>query len=914
MDLNLYKVKSDASVSPIPTNLSAFEKAYEIRDKRHTAALEAQSNLKASLATLDLNEAENGYREQLYNQINNVIEQNSQNGYSHTAYDDIIRLTGDIISNPGLNARLKAQKEYQAYQDQIDKSTLPELYKEYYKAKNKYKYNDVYDSNGKVIGGSNWTPTSSPVEQIDYFKVFNEAIKNIKTDEYSSKVLRYRDKNGNLKTTYSDGDEPVWYDAVTNTTTSIDKELVRKAVNAYVDTHPEVMASLQQDRDVAFWATNNGKEAYFHSKDNAGVKLGLEDFKNEVFNKYIEGYDYSSNIRSVEINKDYATDIAALKKAEIAERNAKIKEGQASLNEVMGYKFRSATASKAVIVDTNNITDASIRSQVDNNLKSVYKQIYKKDFNGDILNFDNFKTIIDSETNPLVRQQLQESYNESVLLYGEAIMNNNRILSNTSNADYRDCVEFQQARLDGSGFKENGGKKYNELVSQWNDIINTFFPEDTQEVRFNLNSDNFAKRFKELVGSNYSTYGIKFDGNSVIVDKDHAKYLPEIAAILNQSFDVARMFQTDRGDITLIDENGNKKPLRSKSNLTFEQEIIHPVVNLFNGFEKDTDDMKPELNIFGAIQSVLKLSKSLTDATAPVDNVLLEERLYTGGTPQAAIAQAYLNGHNIGNKFEGQTQEQINKYIEQENKRVLEMIVAAQSGTLTIKAIDDAGLPSELNFKESKKVVDDIRTQMNSQNPDIQLHYKPDRETLGGATRITIAGKSYDILGIHDPNEDDLVDVNWLKTQNDIDIAIGTDRIVTLGYLGNRPITFNTDEFKSGNISIRDNISDDDPYVATKFGVINMRDSDTAYYEQVINVKHLEGMIMSFRDIIAQNRNQDGTINLNKDFIDMQIAPVILSYLQGLQLLTNVNDSDKEKLIEGVEYQLGVSLKELGLS
>lgn len=882
--------------TPQALNLGEIERAMIAKQNRHDKAIEAENQLKATISALDFNEAEGEFRDQLYNQINNVIEQNAENGYMGNAYDDILKLTGNIVSNPGINARLKAQQEYKAYQKLIDDSNLPDQYKQYYKNKNAYHYNDIYDKNGKIIGGSTWTPNSSPVEQIDYFKVFNEAIKNIKADTYSTKTLRYRDSNGNLKTTYGEGDEIVWYDSITNTTQTVDKEAVRKAVNAYVDTHPEVMASLQQDRDVAFWASNTeGQESYFRSKDNTGVKLSLEDFKNEVFNKYIEGHDYSASVRNVEINKDYATDIAALRKAELAERNAKIKAGQASLDEAMGYKFRSVTAGKTIIRDTSNIEDASIRSQIDNKLKGLYKQIYKTDYSGDILNFNNFKTIIDSENNPLIKQQLQEEYNNAVLLYGESIMNNNRIISDDSNAGYRAAIEFQQARLDGSGFKQDGGEEYNKLVADWNNIVNKFFPEDTKEVKFNLGADNITKRFKDLIGNNYSTYGIKFDGNSIIIDKNHAKYLPEIAAALSQSFDVERMFQFDKSNVELITDSGNTK---LKGVRRGDVGVI--------GFEYD-------LSIHTAIDDILNLSKQISNFTAPVDEALLEERLYSGASPQAAIAQAYLNGHQIGDKFKGQTQDQVSGYIEDENDRVLELILAAQSGSLKIEEIDESGLSNELNFKKSKEVIDEIRKQLASQKPDIQLHYKVDRNDIKGATRVTIGGKSYDIHGIHDPNEQDLVDANWLQTQNDIDVAIDTNRILTIGYLGNKPITFNVDDFKNGNISIRDNISDNDPYIASKFGILNMSDSDNTYYEQVINAKHLEKMIMSFRGLIAQNRNQDGSLNINQDYINTQIAPVILNYLQSLQLLTNVNEADKENLIKGVEYQLGITLKELGL-
>ena len=55
--------------------------------------------------------------------------------------------------------RLRAQQDYKAYMDNLDKRTdLSEDYKNYYRAINKYNYQDITDKNGNVIGGSKWTP------------------------------------------------------------------------------------------------------------------------------------------------------------------------------------------------------------------------------------------------------------------------------------------------------------------------------------------------------------------------------------------------------------------------------------------------------------------------------------------------------------------------------------------------------------------------------------------------------------------------------------------------------------------------------------------------------------------------------------------------------------------------------------
>lgn len=889
--------------TPQALDLGEIERAMIAKQNRHDKAIEAENQLKATISALDFNEAEGEFRDQLYNQINTVIEQNAENGYMGNAYDDILKLTGNIVSNPGINARLKAQQEYKAYQKSIDDSDLPDQYKQYYKAKNAYHYNDIYDKNGKVIGGSTWTPNSSPVEQMDYFKVFNEAIKNIKPDTFSNTVLRYKDKNGNVKSNWSEGDELVWYDAVTNKTQTVDKEAVKKAVNAYVDTHPEVLASLQQDRDVAFWASNtDGQESYFKSKDNTGVKLTLNQFKDEVFNKYINAHDYQSNIRTVDINKDYASNIAKLKESETKERLAQIKAAQAELEGSVTYSLPSTGGVMTVIRDTNNIQDATVKREVSGQLNNLYKDIYKTDYVGDILDFNNFQSIINKEQNPLVKGQLQSKYDEIILSYGESIMNNNRILADDSNAGYRAAVEFQSDRLSGNSFNQNGSEEYNKLVDEWNDIINTFFPEDTQKVKFNIGAENVYNEFKKLVRNDYSKYGIQFDDNykSIILDKEYAKYLPEVSALLSSSFNVERMFQPNNSNVELIDENGSANALTMKV----------PTNHIGTG------NIIP-MSIPYAINDILNLSKSLDKSTAPIDEVLLEERIFTGASPSAAIAQAAFNGHHIGDKYEGQTQDQLQSTIVKQNEHRLNLIANTPITALKIKKTDRNGVTTELNYKESKNFMDEFKKVLaggtNAPKFDA-VGGKIDRIEQDYATRVTIGGEHYDILGVQDPEVDTLVDKELLLIQNDIDGAIQTDRIITLGYLGNKPITFEVDSFKQGNIAIRENISDNDPYIASKFNVINMNNSDIAYYDAIIKTKRMHNRIMSFREIINKNKLQDGSINLNQDYIDSNIAPVVISYIQSLNLLARPDAGELKELLQGIEYQLGTSLKSLNIN
>ena len=140
-------------------------------------ALQKQSELRAAIANMDLNEAEDGFRQQLFDDISTTIEDNAIEGNAYYALDDIIKKQGDIASNPGLLGRLKAQQEYKKFNETLDARVLEgdinQDTADWAKAKNPYYYQDKIDETGKVIGGSEWKPGITPVKDID----FNDVLK-----------------------------------------------------------------------------------------------------------------------------------------------------------------------------------------------------------------------------------------------------------------------------------------------------------------------------------------------------------------------------------------------------------------------------------------------------------------------------------------------------------------------------------------------------------------------------------------------------------------------------------------------------------------------------------------------------------------------------------------------------------------
>ena len=134
-------------------NLQYLDNTVDFLQKRHDDALTMSTKLKESISQLDLNEEDNWFRNQLYDNLQTVIDENSDYDNIGNAYNDIIKYSGELISDPRLTGRLKSQKAFKEFTETIDKANMPDSFKRYYKDKNKYSYSDAIDSNGKFIEG-----------------------------------------------------------------------------------------------------------------------------------------------------------------------------------------------------------------------------------------------------------------------------------------------------------------------------------------------------------------------------------------------------------------------------------------------------------------------------------------------------------------------------------------------------------------------------------------------------------------------------------------------------------------------------------------------------------------------------------------------------------------------------------------
>lgn len=271
----------------------------------HLKAVEAASQLKTTIANLDMNEAEDGFKEQLQADLEQTIENNVQYGNMYYVLDDIIKKSGDILSNPAVIGRLKAQQDYKAFRDELSKRIdIPEYMKDMYIDKNPYYYEDKYSQDGsKIIGSSKWEPVDRPVSYIDDTKMFEEVIKFTRPDVTSGESLKFYDINGKeVGANSEDIVSAAIIDKYGNMKEEVTGDKLFKSVIGLYEHNQAYQAHINQKIEYAKWAKEHGDDTDYGLYTASGVERSPLEFVQYTFVNSIEGSKYRKLVTSRDVN------------------------------------------------------------------------------------------------------------------------------------------------------------------------------------------------------------------------------------------------------------------------------------------------------------------------------------------------------------------------------------------------------------------------------------------------------------------------------------------------------------------------------------------------------------------------------------------------------------------------------------
>ena len=206
-----------AVFTPQQENMSLLQRSIETLDARKEKTDQQRSAIVSAINNLKLNQAEDKWKYDYADRIKSKIDSAIQFGDYSNALEVATKLAGDAVSSPEVLGRLRAneqyEKEVQTQQARRDRGDISQATYKWWMKNNPYKYQDNYDDNGNIVGGSIYEPSFRPVNDINWASTAMAAFKLI--TPYKSSVSR--DGGSNIinntsapitrgKTTYKPGE------------------------------------------------------------------------------------------------------------------------------------------------------------------------------------------------------------------------------------------------------------------------------------------------------------------------------------------------------------------------------------------------------------------------------------------------------------------------------------------------------------------------------------------------------------------------------------------------------------------------------------------------------------------------------------------------------------------------------------
>lgn len=495
MPINFYTPTFRQQVNPIDLNVLA--RTYNTLEQGHQQAIQTKSQIDAQLAQLDLNEAEDAWRQEQLNKVRNALTENMQYGNAYSSLDDIVGTYGDITSSPGMIGRLRAQQDYKAYMDNLDKRTdLSEDYKNYYRAVNKYNYQDITDKNGNVIGGSKWTPIDKEVSEIPMNQILNQALQWAAKEQGGGSQTRWLDANGKVTDDITKSVTGEIYSHTKGDWQRLSKAKLAEAVKAVIENTPGAKASLEQDYKIAKWKYNqNGSNPDITDKN--GILLTPEQYLAKRIDPFYNAATFYNQDSNTTYGEAWKAQLALAKQAGLGSANQR---KQAIDN--LTYK--------GTPVRIDNFMPAQAQAEITSNRQSIAGLLnkYNSDINIDLAtaNPNDIRTsIMTNITNPSDRAY--------ALSYLNDIIDNQEYINSLKVGKSQDSIDGFDTYNSIISLSDLPNNKYSDTYSKY---VNQIFG-DSSSIRQYFNNDDVYNSFINALGGEKKaiSLGIRFgsDGN-----------------------------------------------------------------------------------------------------------------------------------------------------------------------------------------------------------------------------------------------------------------------------------------------------------------------------------------------------------------------------------------------------------------
>jgi hypothetical protein len=503
-----------------PIDLEKLGQAYDTLEQGHLKAIDTASAVEAELAKLDLNEAEDEWRQQQVNKIRSAVTNNSTYGNAYGALDDVIRENGSIMSNPGMIGRLRAQQDYKKYIDNLEKRTdIPEDYKAYFKEQNTYNYKDITDNKGNIIGGSKWNPAVQEVSTVPMSQLLDKALQWAAKESGGGSQTRWLDSQGKVTNDITKSVTGEIYSSATNKWERLSKDKLAAAVAAVIENTPGAKASLDQDYKIAKWKydKSGGNNPDITNKD--GILLTPEEYLNKRIDPFYKAATY--------YNQTSNTTYGEAWKAQLALARQQAAAGSGGASNRTGYSDILTTTTNPIRID--NFVPSTAQAEISTNKQNIADLLKASnpnlDFNLDGKSSNDIKQLIkDNIKDPM--EQYRALGNLEIIDDAQDYLNG---LKEGQEPDTAEAFDAYNAIISMSDLPKD-----NKYAKQYSKAVNNIFGSSQAIRQYFTSDDSFDGFIASIGGENKAkslgiTFGTKNGKKYAELSRDYNRSLYSFA-------------------------------------------------------------------------------------------------------------------------------------------------------------------------------------------------------------------------------------------------------------------------------------------------------------------------------------------------------------------------------------------------
>lgn len=503
-----------------PIDLEKLGQAYDTLEQGHLKAIDTASAVEAELAKLDLNEAEDEWRQQQVNKIRSAVTNNSTYGNAYGALDDVIRENGSIVSNPGMIGRLRAQQDYKKYIDNLEKRTdIPEDYKAYFKEQNTYNYKDITDNKGNIIGGSKWNPAVQEVSTVPMSQLLDKALQWAAKESGGGSQTRWLDSQGKVTNDITKSVTGEIYSSATNKWERLSKDKLAAAVAAVIENTPGAKASLDQDYKIAKWKydKSGGNNPDITNKD--GILLTPEEYLNKRIDPFYKAATYYNQTSNTTYGEAWKAQLALARQQAVA--------GSGGASNRAGYSDILTTTTNPIRID--NFVPSTAQAEISTNKQSIADLLKASNPN---LDFN-----LDGKTSNDIKQLIKDNIKDPMEQY--RALGNLEIIDDAQ--DYLDGLKEGQEPDTAEAFDAYNAiismsdlPKDNKYAKQYSKAVNNIFGSSQAIRQYFTSDDSFDGFIASIGGENKAkslgiTFGTKNGKKYAELSRDYNRSLYSFA-------------------------------------------------------------------------------------------------------------------------------------------------------------------------------------------------------------------------------------------------------------------------------------------------------------------------------------------------------------------------------------------------